>query len=882
MVILLLTSCSYREHASGDSTKFTVTGISSEQIPVQLKKWTWNCNNPPCTFRHAINIKPIHTFTTESFSQTATATQNTGDGTHYLHVQAQNENGKVSAIKTVSFIMDNTVPTILGLAHDTTPTRSKTWSWNCYVNKTCTYIYAINTKTWNQDCSNSENFTYRYAINKNSSHQFSAAESFHNVEEVIHDTGNGIYYLHVQAQDTARNKSDILTVSVLMDNTPPIISGLADDPTVTYSKIWNWSCNEENCTYRYIINKEESHAFTTEPFSNTVKASKFLEEGTYYLHIQAKDAVGNISSTLSFSTILIRPTLGQYKGINIFNGLYVGLLAKPSLIDISRDGKTDLIIGNVNGTIQYYQGTDAGFEEKVGDDNPFNAINVGRNSAPTFANLDDDGELELVIGNANGNLKYYDLVEGQNNIWTWTERKGSGDNPNPFHDIKVGYDAVPTFADLDDDPDLELVIGNGYGTLHYYDLVKDSSDDNTWTWKRKTNSNNPFHNIDIGENSTPTFANLDTDTDLELIIGGQDGTIKYYDLSGTMWNKMIYTKNPFRGVHAGGPSSSPVFANLDNDPGLELVVGTGEGILKYYDSIEEFNNNSSTLHLKWVHQTNPVNPFKDISLGWFAYPSFANLDNDDPDPELIVGTQYGSLKYFDQINGKWMEQEDQKNNPFYRVNIGLYSGHTFANLDSDPQLELVIGTSSGHLKYYDLVGSSSKNNSNIDTWRWIEQQNLNNPFSSIDVGDRSTPVFADVDNDKKLELVIGDAGGGLHYYDLEGKTWNSKIGPGSNPFDDIKFQDDPTPFFVNLDIDPELELIIGGKHGNLSYYNLEGNTWTEKVGEDNPFHDVNVNTQSVPVFVNIDKDPELELVIGNKHGRLTYGDRYQEEWLFFK
>ena len=53
------------------------------------------------------------------------------------------------------------------------------------------------------------------------------------------------------------------------------------------------------------------------------------------------------------------------------------------------------------------------------------------------------------------------------------------------------------------------------------------------TWTEQTGSANPFDDVDVGDHSAPVFAHLDTDSmSLELVIGAQDGTLKYYDLVG--------------------------------------------------------------------------------------------------------------------------------------------------------------------------------------------------------------------------------------------------------------------------------------------------------------------------------------------------------------
>ena len=50
----------------------------------------------------------------------------------------------------------------------------------------------------------------------------------------------------------------------------------------------------------------------------------------------------------------------------------------------------------------------------------FSGIDVGINSAPAFADLDNDGDKDLIIGELDGNLNYYENT-GNAVVPEWTE-----------------------------------------------------------------------------------------------------------------------------------------------------------------------------------------------------------------------------------------------------------------------------------------------------------------------------------------------------------------------------------------------------------------------------------------------------------------------------
>ena len=313
----------------------------------------------------------------------------------------------------------------------------------------------------------------------------------------------------------------------------------------------------------------------------------------------------------------------------------------------------------------------------------------------------------------------------------------------------MGKYAAPIFVNLDTDDDLELVIGGEDGILNYY-----NKEGNSWI-EESTVSHNPFHSIVEYRRMAPFFVNLDTDDELELIIGEEEGKIKYYDLVGRTWTEVTGTNNPFEGIDVGR-SSIPAFADFDDDGHLELVVGHAYPgrRLSYYD----FVSATST----WVERTGSENPFYDIYTGENGAPSVANLDDDD-DLELVIGNQYGSTSFVDLVENTWTKKtgEDNPLSQFVGQSRRWYFAcFHFADLDNNGELEFIVGQSEGDLKYATLVGNT-----------WTEQTGGNNPFDAVSFSSFSIPFSANLDDDDDLELVIGSNIEGLIYGDLYKGDW---------------------------------------------------------------------------------------------------------------
>jgi len=272
---------------------------------------------------------------------------------------------------------------------------------------------------------------------------------------------------------------------------------------------------------------------------------------------------------------------------------------------------------------------------------------------------------------------------------------------NPANDLASGAKAldypVPAFVDIDNNETFDAFTGMKDGTIKYY-LNEGST--SSPSWSEQTGGDNPFNTVDVGMNAAPTFVDIDNDNDFDAFIGDSLGTISFYENTGT--------------------TESPTF----------------------------------------TEQTGANNPFDGEDVGFFAVPSFADLD-DDGDFDAVIGDSLGRISYFKNTGTQAsavFEEQDGPFNPFYFIEISNLTSIDFADLNVDGDYDLVVGTDTGTVVYVENFG----NNENPD---FQEQSPYGNPFNGIDVGDNAAPAMVDIDGDSDMDIYIGDRNGSVVCYE---------------------------------------------------------------------------------------------------------------------
>ena len=561
-------------------------------------------------------------------------------------------------------------------------------------------------------------------------------------------------------------------------------------------------------------------------------------------------------------------TISVMENANSFKYAWVGGVnaMQPSKVDLNLDGINDLILfdrtGNkltpfldVNGEYVFAPEYRSAFSNNLHDWVIFADYNCdGKEDIFTYSS----GGIAILENNSTSTLSF-------NMVTSLLLSDYGTTNINLY----VSSVDIPAISDIDNDGDLDILtfsILGGFVEYHRNMAMELTGSCDTLAFRyEKSCWGNFFEGLNSylinctacsSDSCSPAYTStanskqkhsgstllaidVDDDSDKDLILG---------DISYNNLNLLI---NGGDSSNANISAIDSIFpANNNNTLGVDLHLFPASFYLDVtHDGVKDLvvttnsQANSENFESVWLYTNSGTNSLPDfnfvsksflqedmIDLGEGAYPVFFDYNNDSL-MDLVVGN-YG----YHDVGGNDVS------------GLALFEN---VGTNNQPSYSLITRDFAG------LSGISFNTNPNIPTYNFF-------------------PTFGDLNGDGNKDLIVGDADGKLHYFTNNGTTPSSFTLAVAN-YEHIDVGYIATPQLVDVNRDGLIDLLIGDRTGEISYFPNNGSPTTPVFDSIvSNFGGIDVDSAyistgfSTPHFV--DLDGEYHLYVGSFSGAIHHYD----------
>jgi PKD repeat protein len=377
-------------------------------------------------------------------------------------------------------------------------------------------------------------------------------------------TASGTYTVNLTAINAGGSDSEVKEGYVTVSSGVAPVSAFSGTPTSGTAPLtvaFTDASTGDPAAWAWDFDNDGTIDNTTQNPSYTYTAG-----GTYTVNLTVTNADGSGSETKTAYISAYQDNGPVWTANSGWNAPDIGTYAGPAFADLDGDGDSDMMIGQYYNKVYGYQNIGSA-GNPVWTANSSWDVTIGR-GRPGLVDLDNDGDMDMLFGKNDGITYGYENT-GSASKPVWTAR-------SDWNLPDIGNNAGPAAADLDNDGDYDLLVGGSYNAILYAFENTGSASSPVWTAKSAW---------DISYESAgrlyPCFGDLDDDGDMDLLIG-RNNVAYTFENTGSANNPAWTAKSTWNSPAAGSSMAAPALTDLDGDGDPDLMIGTMDGISYAY------------------------------------------------------------------------------------------------------------------------------------------------------------------------------------------------------------------------------------------------------------------------------------------------------------
>lgn len=267
--------------------------------------------------------------------------------------------------------------------------------------------------------------------------------------------------------------------------------------------------------------------------------------------------------------------------------------------------------------------------------------------------------------------------------------------------------------------------------------------------------------IDVGNHAYPVLFDYDADGDMDLVVGGMGRPRSFgvYDYGMSLWENTGTTTNPSYELvtmdYAGTDSLQtvglyPAMGDLDGDGDVDMICGAKNGIFLYFENKGGANNTAA-----WGP---PIRNYAGLNVGNNSTPQLVDLDRDG-DLDLVSGSFSGNIYYYENIGSTTSPNFLTTPSSTTLSGYGLSQPNVSGLRNTMP---LFVDTGNDWELYLGHRGGSIIHLNNIASNLYGVYDTLSENYQDIYHGTYLKPsAWFDINGDSKTELLVGTGRGGM-------------------------------------------------------------------------------------------------------------------------